>query len=157
MAQRRRRQDGAHRRCVRLAAGGDTAEAAIAVVDHRQARGVGRLLLADLCNAARELGIRRFRGKIMLGNEAVVGLLHEVGAKPVAAERNIAVYELDVPGAPGAEPAHGILLPDARVDRAWARDAAAPVSSPPARGEHELTTTGVERSTQNFSGTNLYG
>jgi acetyltransferase len=112
MAQRRRRRTEpiGVARYVRLAAGGDTAEAAIAVVDHMQARGVGRLLLADLCDAARERGIRRFRGEIMLGNEAVVGLLHEVGAKPVAVEGNIAVYELDVAGAPGAEPAHGILL-----------------------------------------------
>jgi GNAT superfamily N-acetyltransferase len=97
-------------RSVRLAAGGDTAEAAIAVVDHMQGRGVGRLLLADLCEAARERGIRRFRGEILVRNEAVVSLLHDVGAKPVAVDGNIAVYELDVPGAPDAEPAHGILI-----------------------------------------------
>ena len=97
-------------RFVRLAAGGDTAEAAIAVVDHMQARGVGRLLLANLCDAARERGIRRFRGEIMVRNKAVVALLHDIEAKPVAVEGNIAVYELDVPGAPGAEPAHGILV-----------------------------------------------
>jgi RimJ/RimL family protein N-acetyltransferase len=97
-------------RFVRLTGGGDTAEAAIAVVDHMQARGVGRLLLADLCDAARERGIRRFRAEIMVGNEAVIRLLHDVGAKPVAVEGNTAVYELDVPGAPEAEPAHGILV-----------------------------------------------
>jgi GNAT superfamily N-acetyltransferase len=97
-------------RFVRLAAGSDTAEAAIAVVDHMQARGVGRLLLADLCDAARERGIRRFRGEILVGNKAVVRLLHELEATRVAVDGNIAVYELDVPGAPEAEPAHGILV-----------------------------------------------
>jgi len=97
-------------RFVRLTPGGDTAEAAIAVVDHMQARGVGRLLLGELCAAARERGIRRFRGEIIVRNEAVVSLLHEVGAKPVAVDGNIAVYELDVPGAVEAERAHGILV-----------------------------------------------
>jgi RimJ/RimL family protein N-acetyltransferase len=97
-------------RFVRLAREGDTAEAAIAVVDHMQARGVGRLLIADLCDAARERAIRRFRAEIMVGNEAVIGLLHEVGAKPVAVEDDVAVYELDVPGTPEAEPAHSILV-----------------------------------------------
>jgi GNAT superfamily N-acetyltransferase len=97
-------------RFVRLVAGGDTAEAAIAVVDDMQARGVGRLLLADLCDAARERGIRRFWGEIIVGNKAVVGLLHDVDATLVAVEGNIVVYELDVPGAPGVEPAHGILV-----------------------------------------------
>jgi GNAT superfamily N-acetyltransferase len=97
-------------RFVRLAGEGDTAEAAIAVVDHMQARGVGRLLIADLCDAARERVIRRFRAEIMVGNEAVIGLLHDVGAKPVAVEGDIAVYELDVPATPKAEPAHSILV-----------------------------------------------
>jgi GNAT superfamily N-acetyltransferase len=92
-------------RCVRLAGGGDTAEAAIAVVDHMQARGVGRMLLGELCAAARERGIRRFRGEIMVRNKAVVSLQRDVGAKPV--DGNVAVYELDLPGAPEAEPAHG--------------------------------------------------
>jgi GNAT superfamily N-acetyltransferase len=114
-------------RFVRLAPGGDTAEAAIAVVDHMQARGVGRLLLGDLCAAARERGIRRFRGEIMVRNEAVVSLLHEVGAKPVAVDGNIAVYELDVPGAVEAEPAHGILV---RLLASFARGFASPPSRP---------------------------
>jgi GNAT superfamily N-acetyltransferase len=97
-------------RFIRLAAEGDTAEAAVAVVDDMQARGVGRLLLADLCEAARERGIRRFRGEILLHNPAVLSLLHDVDARPVSTDGNIAVYELDVPDAPGAEPAHGILV-----------------------------------------------
>jgi GNAT superfamily N-acetyltransferase len=96
-------------RFIRLAAGSDTAEAAIAVVDAMQGRGVGRLLLADLCEAARERGIRRFRGEIMVRNKAVVALLHDLHATRVAVDGNIAAYELDVPATPEAEPAHGIL------------------------------------------------
>jgi GNAT superfamily N-acetyltransferase len=87
-------------RFVRIGDGSDMAEAAVAVVDHMQARGVGRLLLGDLSTAALERGIRRFRFQIMLGNRAVAALLHEldVNAKSFAVDGNVAVYEVDVPG-----------------------------------------------------------
>jgi GNAT superfamily N-acetyltransferase len=99
-------------RFIRLGDGGDTAEAAVAVVDHMQGRGVGRLLLADLSEAARERGIRRFRAEVMLGNRAVAALLHELhaNAKPVVVEDNIAVYELDLPGNAAERRADSILF-----------------------------------------------
>ena len=97
-------------RLIRLAAASDTAEAAVAVVDHMQARGVGGALLADLCEAARERGIRRFRAEVMLENHAVAALLHELdaSAKPVAVEGDVAVYEFDVPSA--AEGPAGVVF-----------------------------------------------
>jgi GNAT superfamily N-acetyltransferase len=99
-------------RFFRLSEGGDTAEAAVAVVDHMQARGVGRLLLADLSEAARERGIRRFRAEVLLGNRAVTALLHELDAKvkPISVEGNVAIYELDVPSDGGEREADGILF-----------------------------------------------
>lgn len=87
-------------RFIRLGNDSDTAEAAIAVVDHMQRRGVGRVLLTDLSKAARERGIRRFRAEVLRGNAAVEALLREVdpSVAPVTVEDNVAVYELDVPG-----------------------------------------------------------
>ena len=97
-------------RLIRLAAARDTAEAAVAVVDHMQGRGVGGALLADLCEAARERAIRRLRAEVMLENHAVATLLHDLdaNAKPIAVEGNVAVYELDVPSA--AEGPAGVVF-----------------------------------------------
>jgi GNAT superfamily N-acetyltransferase len=99
-------------RFIRLGSGDDTAEAAIAVVDHMQAHGVGRLLLADLSAAAVERGIRRFRVEVMRGNPAVAALLHDLdaNAKPVALEGNVAVYELDVPGVAAEGPGESLVF-----------------------------------------------
>lgn len=55
----------------------DVAEAAIAVVDAVQRRGLGSLLLRRLAAAARERGVRRFRGEILLRNEPMRRLLEE--------------------------------------------------------------------------------
>jgi GNAT superfamily N-acetyltransferase len=91
-------------RFIRLRKGGDTAEVSVAVVDHMQRRGIGRLLIAHLADAARARGIRRFRAEVMLANHAVRALVHDLDANvtPVAVDDNIAVYDLEVP-ADGAE------------------------------------------------------
>jgi len=96
---------------------GEAAEAAVAVVDHMQRRGVGRLLLADLCKAARECGIRRFHAEVMLGNRGVGALLHELdaNAKPLAVEGDVAVYEFDVPSNAAQRPADGLLFRTRRL------------------------------------------
>jgi GNAT superfamily N-acetyltransferase len=91
-------------RFIRLHKGGDTAEVALAVVDHMQRRGIGRLLLAHLADVARERGIGRFRAEVIGANHAVRALVHELDANvtPAAVDGNIAVYDLEVP-ADGAE------------------------------------------------------
>jgi GNAT superfamily N-acetyltransferase len=91
-------------RFIRLHKGGDTAEVAVAVVDHMQRRGIGRLLLAHLADVARERGIGRFRAEVMGANHAVRALVHELDANvtPAVVHGNIAVYDLEVP-ADGAE------------------------------------------------------
>ena len=75
---------------------GHTAEVAVAVVDHMQRRGIGRLLLAHLADAARERGIRRFRAEVMRANHPVRALVHELdpNVTPVGMDGNIAVYDL---------------------------------------------------------------
>lgn len=67
-------------RFVRLAGEPDAAEAAVTVVDALQNRGVGHLLLHTLAEAARERGIRRFRGEVLAANGPVRQLLAEAGA-----------------------------------------------------------------------------
>lgn len=53
------------------------AEAAVTVVDAVQRRGLGSLLLRRLAAAARERGVTRFRGEILVRNEAMRRLLAE--------------------------------------------------------------------------------
>lgn len=53
----------------------DVAEAAVTVADEVQGRGLGSLLLRRLAAAARERGVRRFRGEVLLRNEPMRRLL----------------------------------------------------------------------------------
>ncbi|MBW0092209.1 GNAT family N-acetyltransferase [Pseudonocardia sp. KRD-184] len=69
-------------RMVRTGAG--EAELAVAVVDDWQGRGVGRRLLTELGDLARDLGYDRLFGLVLPENGAVVALLQRVfpGAAP---------------------------------------------------------------------------
>jgi RimJ/RimL family protein N-acetyltransferase len=55
------------------------AELAVAVVDDWQGRGVGSLLTAELAERAREEGIACFTALALAENEAMLGLLGELG------------------------------------------------------------------------------
>jgi len=99
-------------RFIRLPDAPDTAEAAIAVVDHMQRRGLGKLLLAALADAARERGIRRFRAEVMRDNDAIAHLLHDLDREiqPASVDGGLAVYELALePRSPDASVAGGLL------------------------------------------------
>jgi GNAT superfamily N-acetyltransferase len=84
----------------------DIAEAAVAVVDHMQRRGLGKLLLSTLAAAARERGIARFRAEVLLTNEAMNGLLRtfDETARPVRSDGSVGIYELTLPGPVAGEP-----------------------------------------------------
>ena len=85
-------------RFIRLADVPDVAEAAVAVVDHMQRRGLGTLLLARLAAAAHERGIRHFRAEVMRTNQAMVSLLHGIDADAHATyDGSVAIYDLEVP------------------------------------------------------------
>jgi RimJ/RimL family protein N-acetyltransferase len=56
-----------------------TAELAVAVADDWQGRGVGSLLTAELAKRAREEGITCFTALALAENDAMLGLLHELG------------------------------------------------------------------------------
>jgi RimJ/RimL family protein N-acetyltransferase len=62
-------------RCVRLPEAPDTAEFAIVVGDALQGRGLGGMLAAELADAARAVGIRRFTATTLADNVAVQRLM----------------------------------------------------------------------------------
>ncbi len=68
-------------RCVRLADAPDTAEWAIDVADRLQGQGLGRHLLTQLADAAREVGIRRFSATMLADNRAAAHLLELVAPR----------------------------------------------------------------------------
>jgi len=85
-------------RYARLRDSPETAEASVAVIDEMQRKGLGRLLLTTLVEAARERGIHRFRAIILAENEAGKLLLHSLDEHATARiEDGLRVYELDLP------------------------------------------------------------
>ena len=97
-------------RFIRLADEPDVAEAAVTVVDHMQRRGLGKLLVSALAQAARERGITRFRAEVLRTNEAMLALLHEIDetAQPVV-DGPLATYDLVLPEPSPEEPMTGPL------------------------------------------------
>src|SRR5438309_969172 len=69
-------------RFIRLKDQPAVAEAAVTVVDHMQRRGVGKLLVSALAQAARERGITRFRAEVLRTNGAILALLHATPVRP---------------------------------------------------------------------------
>lgn len=85
----------------------EVAEAAVAVLDDYQGRGLGRLLCRRLVEAARERGIERFACEMMPGNEPVQALVHAL-APEVTTTSDEDEVSLEVPlGHPVAEAPHG--------------------------------------------------
>ncbi|MEN8114924.1 MAG: GNAT family N-acetyltransferase [Actinomycetota bacterium] len=73
------------------------AEAAIAVVDQHQRKGLGRILLQALADAALENGIDRFRSYVASSNRQVLESLTKLGATPAHAEDGAISLELPLP------------------------------------------------------------
>ncbi|PTL84422.1 GNAT family N-acetyltransferase [Vitiosangium sp. GDMCC 1.1324] len=65
-------------RFIRLAHAPEVAEAAITVVDSAQGKGLGRILLERLVEAAREREVERFECRILPGNIAMFRLLDDL-------------------------------------------------------------------------------
>jgi GNAT superfamily N-acetyltransferase len=106
-------------RFVRLPGEPDVAEAAVTVVDDYQGRGIGRLLLMKLVEAARERGIKKFRGEVLTSNEPMCKLLEAAGA--TGKETGEGTLEFDVPleaEAPGS-PARRVLSAVATSMATW--------------------------------------
>jgi RimJ/RimL family protein N-acetyltransferase len=94
-------------RYVRLADDPEAAEAAVAVVDDHQGRGIGTLLLEVLTFTAVEHGIRRLVASALADNAAVQDLLEDLGVRPRwDPEAGALVIEAPVP-TDDAESRHG--------------------------------------------------
>ena len=66
-------------RYMRLPDRPDTAEAAVAVIDAWQGRGLGGVLLKRLCRRATANGILRFRASLLTGNRSMLRLFERLG------------------------------------------------------------------------------
>jgi GNAT superfamily N-acetyltransferase len=87
-------------RFVRLPDEPSTAEAAVAVIDEMQHRGVGRLLLRELVKEARTQGITTFVCQVLPENEPVRSLLEELDAQATGRlEDGLLTYRLTLPDA----------------------------------------------------------
>lgn len=92
-------------RFIRLEAEPDVAEAAITVVDRAQGKGIGRLLLRVLAEAARERSIRAIRAEVLTTNTPMLRLLDEIGAVVRSNDGTTLVFDVPVEWrAPGATP-----------------------------------------------------
>lgn len=83
-------------RFVRDAKEPDLAEAAITVADDFQGKGLGKVLLRRLIEAAREHGVRRFQAEVLPENGPMVHLLRDAGAQVVRTDGQSLVLEVPV-------------------------------------------------------------
>jgi GNAT superfamily N-acetyltransferase len=81
-------------RFIRLREDPSVAEAAVTVVDDVQGRGIGRVLLTTLAEAARERGVRAFSGPVLRTNERMLQIMREVGAVIRREDDDSLVYEV---------------------------------------------------------------
>jgi len=77
----------------------DRAEAAVTVIDDWQGRGLGTALTRILAGRAAEDGITRFTAMLLADNDAMVGLLGDLGPVAVTGREGDTV-EVEVPLAP---------------------------------------------------------
>ncbi|MGM0574508.1 MAG: GNAT family N-acetyltransferase [Myxococcota bacterium] len=87
-------------RFVRLVDDPTAAEGAVTVVDSFQGRGLGRLLLSRLAEAALERGITRFRATALASNARIRALLEELAVDTIQVDSEGEAMVLDVPLAP---------------------------------------------------------
>jgi GNAT superfamily N-acetyltransferase len=74
------------------------AEAAVAVVDEWQGRGLGRALLERLAGRARELGIDRFMAVLRTDNRAMMTLFQRIGQVRLRArDGSVLTIEVELP------------------------------------------------------------
>lgn len=114
-------------RFIRLQDEPDVAEAAVTVIDEMQNKGIARILLATLADAAVERGVRHFRGEALATNEPVRALLAEGGAVVRREAGGTIVFDVAlgtsdagaVEPAPASSPALSRLLREAAASMAF--------------------------------------
>lgn len=83
-------------RFVRIPGRPGVAEAAVAVIDAAQRKGLGRILLSRLAAAARERGIDRFACEVLETNLPIQNMLHDLGLKELPEARD-GVVSVELP------------------------------------------------------------
>ncbi len=83
-------------RYIRLKAEPHSAEAAIAVIDDYQRRGLGKQLLCALAGAAIGNGISRFLGNALWENRPMLGLLHQAKAQIIPEGSGVLRFVVDL-------------------------------------------------------------
>jgi GNAT superfamily N-acetyltransferase len=84
-------------RYVRLRPHPESAEAAVAVVDDWQRRGVGTALLGRVAELAREHGISRFEALVLNENRPVIELFRKLGGLELSSRRGVAEFAVELP------------------------------------------------------------
>jgi GNAT superfamily N-acetyltransferase len=83
-------------RFVRLASEPEVAEAAVTVIDDFQGRGLGRLLLVTLVEAARERGVKKFHSEVLASNDRMRKLLAAVGVKGQTGDGSTLMFDVAI-------------------------------------------------------------
>ena len=92
-------------RFIRLPELHETAEAAIAVSDEAQGRGLGKLLFLRLCAAAAERGLERFRCEVLGSNTGMAGLIETISPeRTVEVGGGVMSIEMVLPNVTPTEP-----------------------------------------------------
>jgi GNAT superfamily N-acetyltransferase len=72
----------------------DVAEVAVEVVDHRQGRGLGRALVAEIIDRARAHGIARLTASSFSTNRRALALLRHFGFRVLGRDHGVTAMEL---------------------------------------------------------------
>lgn len=96
-------------RFIRLASSPDAAEAAIAVADDMQRKGVGSVLAHEIERAARVRGVRTLRADVLEGNAAMRAILEEAGARRVDTGDAQGTFSYAIELAPEAAPTKSVM------------------------------------------------
>lgn len=92
-------------RFIRLPDEHAAAEAAIAVADAMQGRGLGKLLFMRLCAAAEERGIERFACEVLGSNNSMAGLIERVSPdREIEVSHGVMKIDMPLPNVTPTEP-----------------------------------------------------
>jgi RimJ/RimL family protein N-acetyltransferase len=119
-------------RYVRTTGRPDVAEIALTVIDDRQGRGLGTLLLEVMSARARDEGIKTFSALMLVANHRMRGLLERLGpVRVIGRGRDPVEVEVPIPPIRFAPGLRKLLRRAARHDGASSPTPAAWRSSPP--------------------------
>jgi GNAT superfamily N-acetyltransferase len=106
-------------RFVRLSGEPQVAEPAVTVVDDHQGRGIGRLLLTTLVEAARERDVKAFRGEVLVSNEPMRKLLDAAGVRGRDSSEGTIIFDVPIEAPGGSSPARSVLSAVATSMAVW--------------------------------------